>query len=63
MLILIKAVSYHLCVLINGPDLHLELVDLAVVGVVGDRQVVHSERPEGGVELRTQVVPHARYVE
>lgn len=49
---------HHLCVFIDGLDLHLQLVDLPVVGVVRHRQVVHGEGPEGGVELGSKVIPH-----
>lgn len=56
----IEVASYHVHVVVDGFDLHLELVDLAVVGAMRNRQVVHGERPEGGVELRAQVVPYSR---
>ncbi|KAF3841222.1 hypothetical protein F7725_007084 [Dissostichus mawsoni] len=44
-------------VVLDGLDLDLELVDLAVVGRMRHGQVVHGEGPEGGVELRADVVP------
>lgn len=50
--------SHHLCVFIDSLDLHLQLVDLTVVGIVRHRQVVHGEGPEGGVELRSNIIPH-----
>lgn len=50
--------SHHLCIFINGLDLHLKLVDLPVVGIVWYRQVVHGEGPEGGIELGSKIIPH-----
>lgn len=60
--LLLRASTYDLGVLLDGSNLSLQLVDLSLVSRVGNRQVVHGEGPEGGVELRPQVVPHARRV-
>lgn len=49
--------THYLRVLFNGLDLGLELVDLTLVGRVWNGQVVHGEGPEGGVELRAEVIP------
>lgn len=50
--------THYLRVLLDGFDLDLELVDLTFVRRMWNCQVVHGERPEGGVELRAKVVPN-----
>ena len=42
---------YHVFIVLDGERLCLELLHLFVVGVFGDVQVVHGQRPEGRVEL------------
>lgn len=58
-----STVSHHLRVLLDLPDLGLELVNLPLVGHMWNCQVVHGEGPEGGVELRAEVVPDSGWVE
>lgn len=60
---LLSTVSHHLRVLLDLPDLDPELVNLPLVGRLWNCQVVHSEGPEGGVELRAEVVPDSGWVE
>ena len=55
--------THDLRVLLDGLDLDLELVDLTLVGRVWNGQVVHGEGPEGGVELRAEVVPDPGWME
>lgn len=55
--------THYLSVLLDGFDLGLQLVDLALVGCMWNGQVIHGERPEGGVELRAEVVPDPGRVE
>lgn len=55
--------SHHLHVLLDLSDLGLELVHLSFVGPMWNCQVVHCEGPEGGVELRAEVVPDSGWVE
>lgn len=60
---LTSTVSHHLRVLLNLPDLGLELVNLSLVGRMWNCQVVHGEGPKRGVELRPEVVPDSGWVE
>lgn len=55
--------SHHLRILLDLPDLGLELVNLPLVSCMWNCQVVHGEGPEGGVELRAEVVPDSGWVE
>lgn len=55
--------THHLRVALDLLDLSLELIDFALVGRMWHGQVVHSEGPKGGVELRAQIVPDPGRVE
>lgn len=55
--------THYFRVVLDGLYLGLELVDLALVGRMGNGQVVHGKGPKGGVELRAEVVPDPVRVE
>lgn len=55
--------THYLRVLLDLLDLRLELIDLTLVGSMWHGQVVHGEGPEGGVELRAEIIPDPGWME
>lgn len=55
--------THYLRVLLDGLDLCLELVDLALVCGMWNGEIIHGEGPEGGIELRAKVIPDSGRME